>query len=142
MVAVEREIKFAPQTHFSPAISRYREHGRLTNSQLRFRTTARFKASSNRTRDRAILFSAAKLARNECELLHRQGMGVGEGERRVSLHRARVYARPPRDNKYYTIHKYLQSREFSFDETYRTYPARAQINFWQIDMKMRITRRI
>lgn len=38
VVAVEREIKFAPQTRFSPAISRYRKHGRLTNSQLRFRT--------------------------------------------------------------------------------------------------------
>lgn len=42
VVAVEREIKFAPQTRFSPAISRYRKHGRLTNSQLHFRTTARF----------------------------------------------------------------------------------------------------
>jgi len=36
VAAAEREIKFAPQTRFSSAISRYRKRGRQTNSQPRF----------------------------------------------------------------------------------------------------------
>lgn len=65
VVAVEREIKFAPQTRFSPAISRYRKHGRLTNSQLRFRTTARFKpAQIKRARERS------------CDLIQRGEIGT------------------------------------------------------------------
>lgn len=80
VVAAEREIKFAPQTRFSSAISRYRKRGRLTNSQPRFsRKPVEFKptridpAAENRGES---LFSVTKLPRNEWELLRVAGEHV------------------------------------------------------------------
>lgn len=129
VVAVEREIKFAPQTRFSPAISCYRKHGWLTNSQLHaFAQPRRFKPAQI---ERAIVRSYSA-RRNWHEM--NANCCIAEEGRCVSLHTSeRVYAA---STATINIVQYISISipvNLVRRIRIRTFGTNAQINFQQID---------